>query len=350
MLYDWMHVYCIDGPLERSFRGVQEAFTGRSDTAAAIAVSYPVLHAELQKWQWPKQHRGASNLFETGKWAGTASEALSAVPVLRRYFRDVALPLSDDEHAGAAIASFADVCETIELFPAISRGACTPAEVAESTFKWMQSHRDAHDDGFWALKGHLAGHLPDMLASCLAKWGPKGFLNCWSLERKHKSTNKYMRDIANPQAYERTLAEEITLEHFDHWRQHKRHGLFNPRAPNEEVAEVLRTIHPDAAAILVSNCFATGAGDQYSNGDLVVVHGGLVGELWYHVQIDGECKTCVSVWPRCDLSVARQLATYKVAMDPRLFPSADILGAATFKLREGTAIALWPRWCIAHVG
>ena len=81
----------------------------------------------------------------------------------------------------------------------------------------------------------------------------------------------------------------------------------------------------------------------------MIVRGGLVGELWYHVQADTTCETCVSIWPRSSLNVARQLATYKIAVDPRLFPSAEILGAATFKLREGTAIALWPRWCVAHV-
>ena len=90
-----------------------------------------------------------------------------------------------------------------------------------------------------------------MLVYVSEKWGMKGFLKCWSLERKHKSTKKYMRDIGNPQSYERTLAEEITLEHFDHWRKRKRHGLINRRAPNAKVAEVLRMIHPLSATIPV---------------------------------------------------------------------------------------------------
>ena len=43
----------------------------------------------MSRWVWPRQHKSAAFVFETGDFQATASQTLSSAPVLAHYMREV---------------------------------------------------------------------------------------------------------------------------------------------------------------------------------------------------------------------------------------------------------------------
>ena len=79
-------------------------------------------------------------MFETG---GYASQTLSAAPVLKKYVRDIVLPMSSPDLEGP-INSFLLACEVVEIVGNVNRGA-SPTQLDNATTAWMRDD-DVDDD------------------------------------------------------------------------------------------------------------------------------------------------------------------------------------------------------------
>ena len=88
LFFDTMHVWCIDGIFERELRATMQAIQADS-TGREPMLSWSDMDAYLQRWSWPKQFASGANVCETKTYQATASETLSACPVLAHMFRQV---------------------------------------------------------------------------------------------------------------------------------------------------------------------------------------------------------------------------------------------------------------------
>ena len=202
LYYDWMHVFMVDGTYGREVNALLEAF--REKRNAQTMVSFNDLDEYLRMWTWPLQLPGAKNACGTGTWAATASESLSAAPVLARFFRDV-VPAEGFE---TEIASFLKLSEVVDILQNASKGIVTPIDLFVATVSWLEAHLAAYGTQYFVFKHHQAMHLPGM-------WARSGILlNCFALERHHKLAKRFMKDHTHTRSYEKSVLEEITLEKY----------------------------------------------------------------------------------------------------------------------------------------
>ena len=86
LVLDWCHIWAVDGILEKEVNLCMQAI--KSANNRAPMVSGRDLHEYLQKFQWPKMYAHARNVFEKLKFSASASECLSAAPVLEKFFSE----------------------------------------------------------------------------------------------------------------------------------------------------------------------------------------------------------------------------------------------------------------------
>ena len=84
ILHHWRAKYTLEAFMEKA-----KAATGRNKKAAA---EHTDPHAHVQDWKRPRECQMVPEMFETSKLAATASEQLSAAPVVQRCFA-LAVPL-----------------------------------------------------------------------------------------------------------------------------------------------------------------------------------------------------------------------------------------------------------------
>jgi hypothetical protein len=219
LCFDSMHVWCVDGCFARELRLLM--LTIAREAPRNRKVRYEDLDAWMRRWHWPGLTRSATKVFETGGFQASASETLSAAPVLKKYFRDIVLPMGIAALEGP-IHSFLLACDVVEIIGAVNRGA-SPTQLKNATIAWQNAHVACYGDATWVFKHHQAGHLGPM-------WESFGiFPNCWTMERKHKESKRVCTDHFNTIAYEQSIMEEITLDCIHAWKTWRTCGLLNPR-------------------------------------------------------------------------------------------------------------------------
>ena len=79
----------------------------------------------------------------------------------------------------------------------------------------------------------------------------------------------------------------------------------------------------------MANEYVAESGAKFYKGDVVlfsrvnaIVGANAAGEVWYHFQVDGECRTCVSLWTFDSVSTDGLYAKYRIQEAPRLFESS----------------------------
>ena len=331
LLFDWMHVWCVDGVFERTLDNVMDA------CKRTKACQPSDTHEYLQGWHWPKQFCSGSSVYETGRYQATASESLSAYPVLRKFF---AMILRNNPHLQLAIDAFMLACDVLDILQQASRGGSTPRKLHDATILFCKAFQAAFGAHNWVLKFHLALHLAAM-------WAHFGVLpNCFSLERKHKVVKRNIKDHMNTRAYEKSAMQDICLQHWHKWQSDRRVGLMNPRACTEKARlAAIRDAHPCAVTILTDDVFIAASGARYHANDVVRTGAG-VGELWWHFEVDGAPCTwsCISFWPT--VVTGPNSARCEVALRPRLCRNDDITAAAIHKRgADGKVLVVWP-WCV----
>ena len=348
MIFDWMHVWCIDGVFARSFNSLMdEIHKKKLNKKREDLPTFADVHNYLQLWQWPKQFASARRICETGSFSATASETLSAAPVLAKYFLDVVRPMGG---CNAAIDSFALACEVIPLLNEMVRGYGTPQKLFDATKRCLESHLNAHGETNWVLKSHMALHLPLMWEAM-----PKGasgqrwtLPSCFSLERKHKSIKKHMRDNLRGQSYERAVLEEVTLDHLESWKTPAGVcGMVRPHKPSKWIAIVLEEAFGAVENVTVADVLVADNGSRFSKNDLVLLRDGSVGAVQYHCSFGDRLLTCIELRPLLRIDLSKCIAKYSVTPQTSYISSDLLQAAAVFKVHNSVVTAIWPLWCVS---
>ena len=73
-MFDWMHSWCIDGVLWRTFNSLMLHLQDAAAEYGFIAPTGEHLHNYMQKWTWPRHYTDAALVFETGDLANLREE------------------------------------------------------------------------------------------------------------------------------------------------------------------------------------------------------------------------------------------------------------------------------------
>ena len=340
LYFDWMHVYMVDGTYGREVDAIMQRIKQRrkKDTL----VTYDDLDAYLRLWIWPRQFAGASGVCGQQTFSASASQTLSASPVLTTYFGDVVLPLGQYQDE---IDSFVKLGDVVDILANANKGIVGPDDLEAATTCWLEAHLKAYGDEHFVYKHHQAMHLADMWRRTLTRGGRRFLMNCFALERHHKLPKRYMKDHLNTISYEKSVLEEVTLEKLHQWSLFRAGGLPSPRE-DDKVSRALREVFPGVHSVQVDDMYVTNAGARFMKKDVVLLgpaHGHACGEIWMHCMVDGNAFTCVSLWPLLKADTRRRLGKYRVAENPAMLPTADLHAAVVYKVAGTVATALWPR-------
>ena len=278
--------------------------------------TYAQLHRYFQQWTWPRALASPRDLFcprhatahhSHGALTGTASEALSAFPVLVRYFGDIVASSPAGPALEREISSFLAVCDVLDLLQTVSRGSVSPEALQRSIWKHLRSYQLAYGTAGWLPKHHASVHLPAMLEA------HGTLLSCFTHERRHKLVRRYSSNRRNLAGYEQGIMEDVALQQLhdiDHhdWRKE---GLLKPRDASAKLCKVAQ----DLVAMRDSDSVRTSAqlvarGCTISKGDICIVAmqahwpcdarcplgGWACGEVWFHFEVDRQAYSCISVW------------------------------------------------------
>lgn len=338
-MYDWPHIYFITGLFEYDldeFMHKAKAAAGRNKKGL---VEYTDLHAYMQQWTWPREYKRTAEIFETNKLAATASEQLSATPVVQRYFSNVVAKEESLAALHGAAESVSLCCESIEMLQCASRKQVSAVQLHDCIMKHLHKFRDVHGRGPWQFKHHQAAHLGPQYRDfgCL--------FDTFVTERRHKDPKKFaMNRQSRGIYYTRGLMEELCCQHFADLKQFSTHVSGNWSALPKALRMPVGEMFPRAANIEISGTFVAESGAKFSNLDVVLLGGDRrrqCGQIWYHFCVDGTYWTCISMWEfrRAD----GRYAKYKRAEKPTLVLSNELLAHGIWRSSaDGAVTVIWP--------
>jgi hypothetical protein len=335
-MWDWMHIYIVNG----TFNLEVGLLLGR---LARVSVTYKNMHNFVQGFVWPARlsSRSASGIevFEkrTGKVDDplkcSASECLSVYGVLRLYLMQH-VHSRFDIHIDRACECCYLICHVLDLLLAIPKGQITVAALQCAIDAHSKAFQNVYGTSHWIPKHHYALHLPAMMKR------HKFLLTCFVHERKHKIIKRLANQLHNTSAkFEASILEDAhncqmsclsdpaMLPNSTTHLTHKRKA---PTALTKVVQEELNTV----AEVWTSAECVFAPMQKASRGDVAValVENQLrVVEIWFHVQVESTCLTCVSCWTKLGNNC------YQVENDPVLIPSSDLRDTCVYSRRANKA-------------
>ena len=343
-MHDWMHVVML-GVFPVCMHLVMEAMRNR--------FHYNVLDDYMQAWRWPSRVGGsggtAKHIFDAKHetpsrknkhFKCSASEALSAVPIIAHFFRQAVLPLAVGAERAAVVVLLALVL-VIEMLQNITRCSVLPDDFEAAVSNFMTLYVAAFGWDSMISKFHALLHL------CRELRRHGTLVSCWVHERKHKTLKRYAQDHCNGPSYERSVLGEATAHHLWALRQpgafNFRIGLIEPRNASPHLCATVRE------ALGCNNVLEgfTSRFDVYSTcsrGDVVLVddNGHLVaGEVWNHLTVDGVHVSVISTWALVERHLHH--STWRVREQPDFWDTERIV-ANVISSRSGDRVTvLLPR-------
>ena len=173
------------------------------------------IHVYLQNFKWPKAYASGRDLCKASvyeratpkdvKPGGSASEFMSAGPVIRKYVEDVIKPkgLCPDH-----VESILRCIDVLDLLSQILTGRVTPEMLADAMAEHYAAHVRAYGTTLFIPKHHYMLHVPAQLAKF------KTLVLCYVHERKHKIVKRWAVILCAKRTNNRSLLEECTWAHF----------------------------------------------------------------------------------------------------------------------------------------
>ena len=292
MMYDWMHVYLVNGLFHY-------------EVGQLLPLMYEAGHSAdslldwMQRFIWPHNLKGRQKetlqcfqkRIARGEFRASASQSLNAYPLLRLYALGIDPRTAGDE-LRKALRSFLDLCRVLDLLLENNRGVpVDPSTLEAAITKHCRAFIQAHGIDLVIPKFHYAMHLPLMARS-------KQLVCCFTHERKHRHIKQIADNIKNPgtwfedcvfkDAWGRTVLamQEDSVLMEPH--------LISPKAAPLELLQHLaaefgynRAEHAQAASVAQLE-----SGQTCAAGDVVILRSGHVGEAWLHCRLsDGALFT-----------------------------------------------------------
>ena len=335
--FDWVHIYFSSGLFTREI----EAFVAKARELAGkgkpALVSYADLHDYLQLWHVPACWASCKTIFVKGSMAATASEQLSAAPLLRNFFENVVMREPSLSQLHEAARSAALVCAAVEKLQCATRKLVGRPELRQAICDHLARHQRVHGTEWWTLKDHLALHLPDQ----------EELFDTFVTERRHKDPKRFARLAlrTSMKGYNKGLMEELVCQHFHDWNQFRpEDALVAPHAVPKRLQGPLRDIFPTAYNIQISQQFRGADGRKIHAGDVALLgaaRGHSCCKIWYHVNVDGVPWTCLELWP-LQGAIGPRCKKYRVETAATILPSTDIKASVSYMLEGEFAIVRLP--------
>ena len=275
--FDWMHIIFVHGVFGVHMGQVMWRLKPEG-------VTYEKMHDFLQKFNWAKQHskncgkstcipKRARACWSDVVFKCTASEGLSLIPVISRYFTEFMHQVpAPSIVAKGIVANLMQLVHIVHLILKSSRSSVSPVNLQNAIKDYLHGYKNLHGEDTMIIKFHLLLHLP----AHLKKYG---FLpNCFVHERKHKGSKKYANHNTNTSSdWDGCLLRDVTCHHLTAL-QNENHfaseiALLHPYTPSAKVMSALSGQF-GPASYLVSKAARTRGGDQVSDGDVVLYHDG----------------------------------------------------------------------------
>lgn len=344
LMHDFMHLWFVNGIFHVTFGLVMSALQG--------LVTYTALDTWMQRWSWPQRvamrQADARSIFaskraathrKANKLSATASECLTIYSIVREFFLMVTLPICTDPYMGKVIQCYLDMCRVIDLLLLSGRGVVTPKALFVATVSFHRSFLECFDEADLIPKFHHTLHLWESLRvhGCL--------LSCFVHERKHRVVKRWANDDCNSSAthFERSILQEVVQDHVHslshgHALPPAEPSLVPPIRPAQKaLSHAIGLQFPESHGLPITQARDAWSApySKCSVGDVVefVLDGASeksIGEIWYHVGIDGICLSVVSKWEAVD--AGRRM--YRICSAPTVVPTSSILETLMF-FKEG---------------
>ena len=286
--FDWMHIIFVHGIFGVHMGQVMWRLKEEG-------VSYAKIHEFLQTLSWPRQHgkncgkdtcipKRARSCWDSVVFKCTASEGLSLIPILARYFTEFMHrdPAPSAVAKGVA-ANFLQLVFVVHLILRSARFKVAPATLQQAIGDYLRGFSQLFGQEVMVIKFHLLIHLP----AHLKKYG---FLpNCFVHERKHKESKTYANSNTNTaSSWGRSLLRDVTCHHLsvlqDATRFSSGVALLQPYTPRAALEAALHGQF-GPGTYMMSNSARLRYGDQVAVGDVVLyrdggnAHAGKIGML-----------------------------------------------------------------------
>jgi hypothetical protein len=311
IMFDPQHVYFSEG----IFTVELSCFFDRLE-AADVGLGFEAVDAYLRSWIWPKAYTSGANIFKKGKLQATASQLVSAAPVIKKWVQSV------PQRAGVLLPeceSMVCLCDVVECVQGAIHGT-VDADIFESKiYEHLGKQQAAYGTECWKAKNKHAMHLADMYRT------HKRLFACFTMERKHKVPKRFAAQRVNTKAYEQGLLEEVTDQHLWELKQPLlATTLTQPRPATQTMSDAViqqMNLLPDTNVSTSLDCRVQGR--TVRRGDVVWLVDNTVALIWFVFGVGDVAYACVSRWP-----LAREVSDTCIVVHVRdvpLFISVDLI-------------------------
>ena len=298
--YDYMHIYLVSGLFHHEINLMM-------DRLAKVRIKGDFFHSEMQRWTWPNfigsKAAGAQYIFETKKnkqdtdVKRSASEALSAYPVLRMLVNDLLQSRPDfPSDVKESLKCFLSLCAVLDQLTLSARedGSRHANTLRRAIQVHLRGFLSVYGEDSFLPKAHMALHLPSMLEH------HHFLIACFVHERRHKELKRFGNNQANTAAgTEKHLMKKMLLSHLDELLLSDMvtpPGLCNGKPAAREVLQQFQQ-HcglPFCSELLASSKAFYAPNRWASTGDVVILREqGGVAEVVYHCEYEEMLLTCV---------------------------------------------------------
>ena len=289
--FDWMHIIFVHGVFGVHMGLVMWKLNG-------VGVTYQKMHDFIQKFRWPRQHakncgkevcapKRAQSCWKATTFKCTASEGLSLVPILARFFTEFLQTPALPANVRGIAANVLQLVGVVHLILRSARCKVTPVSLCGAIKDYLSGFRQLHGEEPMIIKFHLLLHLPAHLERY-------GFLpNCFVHERKHNESKRYANQKMNTDGdWEIGILRDVTCHHLRDLQEGSHFcddaALTQPYTPHAKVVAAL-VDQFGVATYTVSRTARSRGGDQITIGDVVIYQDGadtLIGEIGMLVSAD----------------------------------------------------------------
>ena len=319
-MHDYMHALFVDGVLNLVIYLCFEDFI-----TSGLTGVYESFSGYMSNWKFPGRFHAnhLSDIFGTDRRDKhreamhikcQASDLLSMMGVLQLYTQTVLLPMGASNASCEALLSCIGMAQ---LVVATSRINVRPERLLGVVHKFLQAFTDAWGFEWLTPKCHWLLHFPETLES------HGRLLNCFVMERKHRTPKRYATELANISgSASKSLLSECVAHHLSSLNRHSFNyevGLVYGRtAPKKSRKLILDALQLDGAGVSVltaKDARFSRLGLCRQNDVVLLKDGGGVraARVKLHCTVDGETVSVVQTFELHRRTPETSLATWKPA-------------------------------------
>ena len=319
-MHDYMHALFVDGAVNLTIYLCFEAFITAGHTGV-----YESFSGFLGNWRFPgrfhtahvpdifsaqrrDKHRTASHI------KCQASDLLAILGALMLYTQTV---LRATRAADAACDALESCIQLSQLVVATSRIHVHPSRLLGAVHRFLDAFTNAFGFEWLTPKCHWLLHLPETLE----KNGR--LLNCFVLERKHRTPKRYATEFANISgSASKSLLSECVAHHLASMDGHSFNydvglvqGRRAPRKSRALIMDALGLDDNDATVLIAKDTRFSELGLCRQN-DVVLLRDGsgiMAARVQVHCEVDGESVSIVQPFELHERTPGTAMAKWKVA-------------------------------------